>query len=179
MVDFSNEANGLAILKEFNSKNTLLNIQISSEIGEIYSLPRNLTTLSKENPANAVKTRKFILGMNMEKLTINGVSMDMNVINEYVPIDQVEIWEITNSMMIPHNFHIHATHFMIIERDGSVNNVLENEKGYKDTVYLPPNSSVKVLVKMSDYTDENYPYMYHCHFLEHEDNGMMGQFVVI
>lgn len=179
MVDFSNEANGSAILKEFNNLKTLLNIQISNKVGDIYSLPNNLTTLLKENPANAVKTRKFNLGMSMGSLTINGVSMDMNVINEYVPIDQVEIWEITNSMMIPHNFHIHANHFIIIERDGSANNVLDNEKGYKDTVYLPPNSSVKVLVKMSDYADVNYPYMYHCHFLEHEDNGMMGQFVVI
>jgi len=181
MVNFSGEANSLVILKEFNSSKILLNIQISDEAGDICSifLPNSLTTLTKENPNNAVRTRKFNLGMRMRRLTINGVSMDMNVINEYVPIDQVEIWEITNSMMMPHNFHIHATHFMIIERDGSANNVLENEKGYKDTVYLPPNSSVKVIVKMSDYADENYPYMYHCHFLEHEDNGMMGQFVVI
>ncbi len=36
-----------------------------------------------------------------------------------------------------------------------------------------------VQVEMTDYTDANIPYMYHCHFLEHEDNGMMGQFTVI
>ena len=23
------------------------------------------------------------------------------------------------------------------------------------------------------------PYMYHCHIMEHEDNGMMGQFLVV
>jgi hypothetical protein len=23
------------------------------------------------------------------------------------------------------------------------------------------------------------PYMFHCHLLQHEDNGMMGQFVVV
>jgi len=179
MVDFSDDANRTIILKEFNNIKNLLYIEISNELGESYSLPDRLTTLPNYDPLDAVKTRTFNLGMSMGRMTINGVSMDMNVINEYVPIDQIEIWEITNSMMIPHNFHIHASHFQIIERDDSPNNVLENEKGYKDTVYLPPNSSVKILVKMSDYSDEKYPYMYHCHFLEHEDNGMMGQFVVI
>jgi FtsP/CotA-like multicopper oxidase with cupredoxin domain len=27
--------------------------------------------------------------------------------------------------------------------------------------------------------DATTPYMYHCHILEHEDRGMMGQFVVV
>jgi len=31
---------------------------------------------------------------------------------------------------------------------------------------------------MTDYRDADNPYMYHCHFLEHEDAGMMGQFTV-
>jgi len=29
------------------------------------------------------------------------------------------------------------------------------------------------------YIDLKNAYMYHCHFLEHEDNGMMGQFTVV
>ena len=56
--------------------------------------------------------------------------------------------------------------------------VIENEKGYKDCVYIPANQSVKFLVKMVDYSDDDGKYMYHCHFLEHEDLGMMGQFIV-
>ena len=30
-----------------------------------------------------------------------------------------------------------------------------------------------------DYTDPDLPYMLHCHILQHEDRGMMGQFVVV
>jgi len=82
-------------------------------------------------------------------------------------------------MPINHNFHIHATHFMILERDGSASNVLENEKGYKDVVLVPPFGEVKIITKMTDYADDKLPYMYHCHFLEHEDAGMMGQFTVV
>ena len=53
-----------------------------------------------------------------------------------------------------------------------------NEQAYKDVIAMPGNSTVRVLVKMTDFPDENTGYMYHCHFLEHEDDGMMGQFAV-
>jgi blue copper oxidase len=36
----------------------------------------------------------------------------------------------------------------------------------------------EVLVKFDYEAPENAPYMYHCHILEHEDYGMMGQFTV-
>ena len=29
------------------------------------------------------------------------------------------------------------------------------------------------------YADPQIPYMYHCHIMEHEDKGMMGQFMVV
>lgn len=29
-----------------------------------------------------------------------------------------------------------------------------------------------------DYADPDVPFMYHCHLLLHEDEGMMGQFIV-
>lgn len=53
--------------------------------------------------------------------------------------------------------------------------IASNEKGYKDCIHIPPNESVDILVKMTDYTDATGKYMY----LEHEDAGMMGQFVVV
>ncbi|MGZ3921372.1 MAG: T9SS type A sorting domain-containing protein, partial [Bacteroidia bacterium] len=34
------------------------------------------------------------------------------------------------------------------------------------------------ITKFEDFTDTIIPYMYHCHILMHEDDGMMGQFVV-
>ena len=32
---------------------------------------------------------------------------------------------------------------------------------------------------LADYADPATPYMYHCHVLYHEDQGMMGQFVIV
>ncbi len=40
------------------------------------------------------------------------------------------------------------------------------------------NGSVKIIQRFDDFSDPDMPYMYHCHILSHEDNGMMGQFLV-
>ncbi len=50
---------------------------------------------------------------------------------------------------------------------------------WKDTVYLPPDKTVRIIAEFSDYADPDFPYMFHCHLLWHEDHGMMGQFVVV
>ena len=113
----------------------------------------------------------------MSGFSINGAKMKMEVINEVVPLNQLEIWEITNTAMMEHNFHMHGTHFEVISRNGQAPR--PHEKGYKDTVFVAPNDVVRVLVRHVDYADPEFPYMYHCHILEHEDQGMMGQFVVV
>jgi FtsP/CotA-like multicopper oxidase with cupredoxin domain len=51
--------------------------------------------------------------------------------------------------------------------------------GWKDTIYLPPHTPVRVIARFADYADPNAAYMFHCHVLFHEDHGMMGQFVVV
>ena len=178
VVDLSGDKEKTLQLKDFQTGKSFLELRVTKEATATTTLPDNLTSLVRFNPQNAQTTRRFTLAGRMGTFTINGVSMDMNVINERVPIDQIEIWEVENTMGMHHNFHIHATHFMILERNGNPANVAENEKGYKDVVYLPAGERVKLIVKMVDYKDPTSPYMYHCHFLEHEDAGMMGQFTV-
>ena len=179
MVDLTNDLNGSLYLQESTQGKNFLKINVTQVAGSTTTTPNSLTTLIKNTLAEAVRTRTFSLGASGPgKLTINGVSMDINVINERVPVNDVEIWEVTNTMPMNHNFHIHATHFLVAERNGSSANVAANEQGYKDTVLIEPNDTVKLIVKMVDYTSTTNPYMYHCHFLEHEDAGMMGQFTV-
>ena len=161
---------------------TALVINVTDQAASQRQIPAALVTLPSLAEADAVRTRIFTLegrgNMGNPVLTINNQAMDLAVVNETLRLDEVEIWEIINTMNVPHNFHIHATHFQVLDRNGSPAQVADNEKGYKDTVYVPPGESVRFLVKMTDYADPNGKYMYHCHFLEHEDAGMMGQFVV-
>jgi len=180
VVDLSADFGGNTILRDLASGANLMTINVNKESSGGGAVPPALTnSLEIPSMANAVRTRSFVLGMRMMRMTINGKSMDLNRIDEQVPLGDLEIWEISNSMGVNHNFHIHGTHFYVMERDGSSANVPANERGYKDVVFLPPNSSVKLLVKMTDYRDPNSPFMYHCHVLEHEDDGMMGQFTVV
>ncbi len=178
VVDLSGAMNQTIAFRDFRHNKTFFTINVNKTATTTTTLPATLTTLEKLNPADAVRTRSFVLDGRMGDFQINGKSMDINRIDERVPLGDIEIWEVRNNMRVDHNFHIHATHFFLIERDGSSTNVAANEKGYKDVIYIPANGSVKVIVQMKDYADNSVPYMYHCHFLEHEDAGMMGQFLV-
>lgn len=42
-----------------------------------------------------------------------------------------------------------------------------------------PHETVRVIARLGGYADLSKPYMFHCHILEHEDMGMMGQYVVV
>ncbi len=129
-------------------------------------------------PAGSAPLRTFDLG-GQGGLRINGRLMDMNYINEQVPLNQTEFWRVrsTNGMM-HHNFHVHGGGFRILSRDGSSKNLQPHERGEKDVVYLPPGSEVLLQVRFLHPAGSQNPFMYHCHFLEHEDAGMMGQFTV-
>jgi len=76
-----------------------------------------------------------------------------------------------------HLFHIHDVQFQILDRGGAAPG--PTEVGRKDTVMVRPGENVSLLMRFEDYADPAMPYMFHCHILQHEDQGMMGQFVVV
>ncbi len=182
VVDLSSDMGKSLMLNEIRQGKTFLKVNVSKKATSTTKVPEVLTSLVKLSPKDVVRERKFLLSGRMGQVFINKKKMNMNRIDEVLKLNETEVWTITNKKMMmmkmEHNFHIHGTHFMVIERNGSYANVLENERGYKDTVYLDAGDTVKVIVKMTDFVDKKVPYMYHCHFLEHEDAGMMGQFTV-
>ncbi|WP_456393772.1 multicopper oxidase family protein [Nitratifractor sp.] len=175
------------VLRDLESGAGILEIRVGAPGKVASSVPSRLTNLESPNAARAKRVRRFRLqARGPGRLVINGAAMDPDRIDEQVPLGEYEIWEAENvgmgmggMMGMNHNFHIHATHFRILERNGSVAKVRPWERGYKDTVFLAPGDRVKLLVRHTDYADAKRPYMYHCHVLEHEDAGMMGQFVVV
>ncbi|GAA4414699.1 multicopper oxidase domain-containing protein [Georgenia halophila] len=123
--------------------------------------------------ADAVVTRSFEL----QGRKINGLRMDMNRIDEVVTVGDTEIWEVRNLHPVSHSFHVHDVQFRVLSVDGEP--PPPELSGRKDTVYLEPNRTYRLIMRFEDYTDPDWPYMYHCHMLLHEDEGMMGQFVVV
>ena len=103
--------------------------------------------------------------------------MDEERIDQYCHAGDTEIWEFINASSMPHNMHIHSQQIKILDRNG--NPPEPYEMGLKDTFNIDPGDVVRVVIKHTEYSDPVNPFMFHCHILEHEDQGMMGQFVVV
>lgn len=109
--------------------------------------------------------------------SINGLPFNMSRIDFDVKKGEFELWTIDqgNDAML-HPFHIHGCRFRVI----SINkkNPPAYMQGWKDTVVILPKGQSEILVQFNHLASKNYPYMAHCHILEHEDTGMMMQFTV-
>ena len=77
--------------------------------------------------------------------------------------------------MMDHPFHMHGTSFLIVSQNGKPPK--PEDKGWKDVVIVN-HRWTEIIVKFNFEATKKFPYMYHCHILEHEDLGMMGQFTV-
>ncbi len=166
-----------------------MRIKVGSPAESNAALPSDLRPLDRIPESEASIIRGFTMetmamgggrmgmGMMGRRLTINGKKMDINRIDEQVKLSSTEIWEITNQsvmmMSMPHSMHLHDVQFQILSRNGQTP---PHEQGRKDTVLIMPGETVRIISRFRDYTGV---YMYHCHLLEHEDDGMMGQFKVI
>ncbi len=177
VIDFAalNTANDLALVNEDES--VLLPFEVSGKGGknsEIKEVLNNFSLTAEEK--NLPVTKEIELFGMMDMVTINGKKFDPKRIDFIQQQGVTEVWEIYNKkdMMggMIHPFHIHGTQFKIISRDGE--EPMENEQGWKDSIGVQPGEKVKIAIQFK----HKGVYMFHCHILEHEDNGMMGQIQV-
>jgi len=167
-----------------DSNNNLMTINVVEESSTKKNIPEKLVEIEDYNRTDAVRSREFVMSGMGPMVNINGKQMDMNRIDEKINVDELEEWVISNEssggmggmmgMMdsTPHPFHVHGVQFRIIERNGAKPPI--NEQGWKDTVMVGNDEEVKILINFT----KKGEFMYHCHILEHEDAGMMGQFLV-
>jgi bilirubin oxidase len=163
----------------------ILQIQVISQTtNPISSIP---TTLVPNNPwlesnTNATRTLTFS-PQTMGPTAINGPFLinntvfNMDVINYSIPLNNTEVWTLQNNTPIAHPFHIHNVPFYILD----INGVAPPPElaGRKDVVLVPAGQgTVRFITKFEDFANPDVPYMYHCHMLTHEDDGMMGQFII-
>ena len=100
---------------------------------------------------------------------IDGRTFDHDRVDTQVRVGDVEEWTIRNVTGEWHAFHIHQGDFQIV----SVNGQERPFDGYHDTAHLPDNSEVKIVIPFTDPVAVG-KFVYHCHILDHEDNGMMA-----
>ncbi|MCK9605519.1 MAG: multicopper oxidase domain-containing protein [Methylomonas sp.] len=85
-------------------------------------------------------------------------------------------------MDMAHPIHLHGQQFQVLRR---VTSMVKSDyasvkhgfidSGWKDTVLVMPGEEVEIIKPFQDYKGL---FLYHCHNLEHEDLGMMRQFLV-
>jgi FtsP/CotA-like multicopper oxidase with cupredoxin domain len=126
-------------------------------------LPHVLRPIPRLDPAEATATRVML----MSQGRINSKVMDMKRVDVSALLGATEIWEVENLVGMDHPFHLHGFQFQVIDRNG----VAEPFRSWKDTVNVPKRERVRFVVRY-----DNHPgkWMFHCHILDHEDQGMMG-----
>ena len=163
----------------------LLDITVGPQVGTpVLAVPNSLASFSPltESSANTTRNLTFTSAGAMGNLNgpflINGASFDMSQVNYTIPLDNIEIWSLTNQTPIGHPFHIHDVQFFILDINGSP--PPPELQGYNDVVFVPGGmGNVRFIAQFNDHANSTVPYMYHCHMLTHEDMGMMGQFLVV
>lgn len=127
------------------------------------ALPEVLRPVPPLDPAQATATRLML----MSQGKINSRTMDMGRVDVSAWLGATEIWEVENLVGMDHPFHLHGFQFQVLDRNG----VQEPFRSWKDTVNVPKRETARFIVRY-----ENHPgkWMFHCHILDHEDQGMMG-----
>lgn len=167
----------------------IMKFVVSQQVNDTFTIPSKLSVIQPISIGQVSKTRSMkIVGL-MEGMggshksmgagmhTINDKIYDPTRIDETVQAGATETWEFDNSIGDEiHPMHIHGVQFQIIERTGGRGTLIASERGWKDTVLLMPNEKVKVIMT---FPKEKGLFVFHCHNLEHEDDGMMLNYEVV
>ncbi len=108
---------------------------------------------------------------------INNKLFHMDSVNIITYLNSTEVWKLSNSTMVAHPFHIHDIEFYVLDINGLP--PPPQYQGLKDVILVQPKDTVRFITKFTTFTNPTIPYMYHCHLLHHEDEGMMGSFLVL
>jgi FtsP/CotA-like multicopper oxidase with cupredoxin domain len=175
----------------------LLKIRVAKKEQGSHTLPKTLTPITAlriKDAANATKPKTITLSMQHMSALLNGRSYKMNDIqpDEVIPLNSLQLIEFDNGfdggmhgmmMDMPHPMHLHGEQFQIVKREVSSRSsdsyatVASGfiDSGWKDTVLVMPGEKVTILKPFNDFKGL---FMYHCHNLEHEDMGMMRDFLI-
>ncbi|MFK2872105.1 multicopper oxidase domain-containing protein [Dyella lipolytica] len=165
--------------------------------GTTAALPAALRNIPRIDPASAVRDRVLTLN---EVDDANGNAMMMlldgkhwsDPITENPRQNSIETWSFVNLTGDAHPIHLHLVRFQIVDRrpfdlfawnahrtlkyTGPAEPPPPHEAGWKDTVRADPGMVTRIAMR---FEGEPGRYVWHCHFLEHEDNDMMRPYVVL
>jgi blue copper oxidase len=150
----------------------------------VRELPARLIEPAAADPASAVQRRQFVLNSGLcasrpdgthpeafALIGINGKPYDIGRIDVETKLGTTEVWEVV-SIGMAHPFHVHGALFRILSIEGR--SPPPHLAGWKDTALV--GDKAELLVAFNRPATRAHPFMYHCHILEHEEAGLMGQY---
>jgi blue copper oxidase len=152
----------------------------------IKELPSRLIELAPVSLASAVRRRQLVLNSGLcasrsgagthadmaSLIGINGRPFDIGRIDIETKLGTAEVWEII-SVGMAHPFHIHGALFRVLSIEGEPPPA--HLAGWKDTLLVE--NKAELLVAFDRPASRSHPFMFHCHILEHEEAGLMGQYI--
>jgi spore coat protein A, manganese oxidase len=149
------------------------------------------------DPATAVRHRVLTVGEqddasgNPMMMTLDG-RMWSDPVTEKPKQNTIETWNFVNITGDAHPIHLHLVRFQIIDRRpfdlfawnasrvvkyiGPAQLPPPHEAGWKDTVRADPGMVTRIAMR---FEGEPGRYVWHCHYLEHEDNEMMRPYQLL
>jgi FtsP/CotA-like multicopper oxidase with cupredoxin domain len=150
--------------KDWNRARDLLAIQVTRDAP---AAPMSIPTTLRPVPlldTSRVTTRRVVT---FSQGMINNRHFDMTRVDYTAKLGATEIWKVENLVGMDHPFHMHGFQFQVIERNGKP----EPFNSWKDVVNVRRQETVRFVVRFDDFPGK---WMFHCHILNHEDQGMMG-----
>jgi suppressor of ftsI len=120
------------------------------------------------------KRRELIFSEEMKpfEVLIDGHTFDEDRIDQTVQLGATEEWLLRNTSPDWHPFHIHVNDFQVVEIDGEP----VDAYSWEDTTPIPAFGEIVIRTRFLDFPGK---FVYHCHLLDHEDQGMMGVVEVV
>ena len=149
-------------------------VQVMERKPSIAIIPERLTEIKSLAPQDAEVNRKVKLSVDpsLRHGIDFRVNNEMHGMDKPVMVGELQVWEISNTSLMDHPFHLHGFFFQVLEENGKA----PEYKAWKDTYNLKPRSTIKIA-----WMPDNRPgkWMYHCHIIEHHAAGMMANFEVV
>ena len=160
-------------------------------------LPAVLRPVPRIDPASAVRDRMLTLGETDDAggnpmMMLLGGKMWSDPITENPRQGSIETWSFVNVTGDSHPIHLHLVRFQVIDRRPfdlfawNAHHVVKytglaqppplHEAGWKDTVRADPGVVTRIAMR---FEGEPGRYVWHCHYLEHEDNEMMRPYQLL
>ena len=180
VIDFAGHLGETFYLRdtENNPPIDILQFRVTQDLTDNSSIPATLRPLPEIGEPTV--TRNWVFGKTAGHWTINGLPFDPNRVDAQPVLGTTEKWVIQNAGGRIHTFHLHDAEQQCLSRyfgtpPPSLPPCPANDV-FNDTWFLDANETIVLKVKFTDFIGR---YVFHCHVLEHEQDGMMAQFEVL